>query len=435
MTKKLSRPLFLLPFFLLVLRFDLYPQVQPLDRKIEEIVRAIAPDMVALRRDIHAHPELSLEEKRTAALVADRFKALGLEVRTGIGGTGVLAVLRGGKPGPVVGFRADLDALPVTEETGLPFASKERAVRDGREVGVMHACGHDVHTTVLLGVATVLARLKSDIAGTILFVAQPAEEGGDGARRMLEDGLFRDVKPAAMFAFHVDDSAPAGVIKYVPGYVMANSDSFSLAIFSEGCHGANAHLCLDPIVVGAQVVLSLQVMISRQIDVHHDTVITVGSFHAGSASNIVPQRADLKATVRTYGDDQRRLVREKVERTIAGVCQAAGARYSVDYTYGLPATYNDPELTKQAAVVAARVVGKANVVQGEAGMIAEDFSYFGREAPAALLRLGTQPKGGTATLHSPYFLVDEDSIPIGIRVMSAILLDALARLKSAPSQI
>jgi len=433
--KKLSRPLFLLPFFLLVLRFDLYPQTPPLDRKIEEIVRAIAPDMVALRRDIHAHPELSLEEKRTAALVADRFKALGLEVRTGIGGTGVLAVLRGGKPGPVVGFRADLDALPVTEETGLPFASKERAVRDGREVGVMHACGHDVHTTVLLGVATVLARLKSDIAGTILFVAQPAEEGGDGARRMLEDGLFREVKPAAMFAFHVDDSAPAGVIKYVPGYVMANSDSFSLAIFSEGCHGANAHLCLDPIVVGAQVVLALQVMISRQIDVHHDTVITVGSFHAGSASNIVPQRADLKATVRTYGDDQRRLVREKVERTIAGVCQAAGARYSVDYTYGLPATYNDPELTKQAAVVAARVVGKANVVQGEAGMIAEDFSYFGREAPAALLRLGTQPKGGTATLHSPYFMVDEDSIPVGIRVMSAILLDALARLKSAPAQI
>jgi len=176
-------------------------------------------------------------------------------------------------------------------------------------------------------------------------------------------------------------------------------------------------------------------MISRQIDVLHDTVITVGSFHAGLASNIVPQRADLKATVRTYSDDQRRLVREKVERTIAGVCQAAGARYSVDYTYGLPATYNDPELTKQAAVVAARMVGRANVIQGEAGMIAEDFSYFGREAPAALLRLGTQPKGGTATLHSPYFMVDEDSIPVGIRVMSAILLDALARLKSAPAQI
>ncbi|MCJ7611693.1 MAG: amidohydrolase [Candidatus Aminicenantes bacterium] len=426
---KLRRSLFLLPLFFLALRFDLYPQVQPLDRKIEEIVRAITPDMVALRRDIHAHPELSLEEKRTAALVADRFKALGLEVRTGIGGTGVLAVLRGGKPGPVVGFRADMDALPVTEETGLPFASKERAVRDGREVGVMHACGHDVHTTVLLGVATVLARLKSDIAGTILFVAQPAEEGWDGARRMLEDGLFRDVKPAAMFALHVDDSAPAGVINYVPGYVMANSDSFSLAIFSEGCHGANPHLCLDPIVVGAQVVLALQVMISRQIDVLHDTVITVGSFHAGSASNIVPQRADLKATVRTYGDDQRRLVREKVERTIAGVCQAAGARYSFDYTYGLPATYNDPELTKRAAAVAERVVGRANVIQGEAGMVAEDFSYFGREAPAALLRLGTQPKGGTATLHSPYFMVDEDAIAVGIRVMAAILLDALARFK------
>jgi len=431
--KKHKLALFLLPLFLLTLRFDLYPQTQPLDRTIEEIVRAITPDIVALRRDIHAHPELSLTEKRTAALVADRFKALGLEVRTGIGGTGVLGVLRGGKPGPVVGYRADMDALPVTEETGLAFASKERASLDGREVGVMHACGHDVHTSLLLGVATVLTRLKKDITGTILFVAQPAEEMGDGARLMLEDGLFKDIKPTAMFALHVDDSAPAGVFKYVPGYVMANADTFSLTVFSEGCHGANPHLCPDPIVVGAQVVVALQVMISRQIDVHHDTVITVGSFHAGSASNIIPQRADLKATVRTYGDDQRRLVREKIERTIAGLCQAAGARYEFDYAYGLPATYNDPELTKRAAAVAERVLGKANVVEGQPGMIAEDFSYYGREVPAALLRLGTQPKGSTATLHSPYFMVDEDAIPVGIRVMSAILLDALTRRGSGNS--
>ena len=431
--KKLGRSLFLLPLFLLTLGFDLYPQVQPLDRKIEEIARAIAPDMVALRRDIHAHPELSLEEKRTAALVADRFKALGLEVRTGIGGTGVLAVLRGGKPGPVVGFRADMDALPITEETGLPFASKERAVRDGREVGVMHACGHDVHTAVLLGVATVLSRLKGDVAGTVLFVAQPAEEGGGGARRMLEDGLFRDVKPSAMFAFHVDDSWPAGIVKFVPGYVTANSDSFSLTVFSEGCHGANPHLCVDPIVVGAQVLIALQVMISRQIDVHKDTVITVGSFHAGSASNIVPQRADLKATVRTYGDDERQVVREKIEQTIAGVCQAAGARYSLDYALGIPAAVNDPGLTKRAAAIASRLLGQAKVIQGVPGMVAEDFSYFGREMPAALLWLGAQPKGSTATLHSPYFFADEDAIPVGIRVMSAIILDALARFGSGNS--
>jgi amidohydrolase len=425
--KKHKLSLFLLPLFFLALRFDLFPQAQSLDAKIEEIVRAITPDLVALRRDIHAHPELSLAETRTAALVADRLRALGLEVRTGIGGTGVLGVLRGGKPGPVVGFRADMDALPIVEETGLPFASKERAVRDGREVGVMHACGHDVHTTVLLGVATVLSRLKSDVAGTVLFVAQPAEEVGEGARAMLEDGLFRDVKPAAMFAFHVDDSAPAGIITYVPGHVTANADSFSLTVFSEGCHGANPHLCLDPVVVGAQVVLALQVMISRRLDVHSDTVITVGSFHAGTASNIIPQRADLRATVRTYGEDQRRLVREKIEQTIAGICQAAGARYSLDYAYGIPSGANDPGLTKQAAAVAERVVGKTNIVQGEPRMVAEDFSYYGRERPAVFLWLGALPKESTATLHSPHFMVDEDAIPVGIRVMAAILLDALAR--------
>jgi amidohydrolase len=429
---KLRLYLILLPLILQAFALDLYPQAQTLDRKIEEIVRSILPDIIALRRDIHAHPELSLAETRTAALLAGRLKALGLEVRTGIGGTGVLGVLRGGKPGPVVGYRTDMDALPIIEETGLPFASKERAVRDGREVGVMHACGHDAHMAVLLGVATVLERLKNDMAGTVLFVAQPAEEVGEGAKQMLEDGVFRDIRPAVMFAFHVDDSAPAGIITCVPGHVTANADSFSLTVFSEGCHGANPHLCLDPIVVGAQVVLALQVMISRRLDVHNDTVITIGSFHAGTASNIVPQRADLRATIRTYGDEQRRTVREKIEQTIAGICQAAGARYSLDYAYGIPSGTNDPGLTKQAAAVAERVVGRANVVQGVPRMVAEDFSYYGRERPAVFLWLGAQPQGGTATLHSPYFTVDEDAIPVGIRVMSAVILDALARLESSP---
>lgn len=407
-----------------------YPKELNIDEKINSIVKEILPELISLRRDIHAHAELSLQEKRTSALVADRFKALGLEVRTGIGGMGILGILRGGKPGPVVGLRADMDALPITEDTGLPFASKERAIREGKEFGVMHACGHDIHTTVLLGVASVLARLKSDVSGTVLFVAQPAEEHGDGARRMLEDGVFKDIKPAAMFAVHVDDTAPAGIVKYVPGYALANVDSFSLAIFSEGCHGANAHLCVDPIVVGAQVVVSLQVMVARQLDVHRDTVITVGSFHAGSASNIIPERADLRATIRTYGDDQRRLVHEKIERTIANVCGAAGARYSLDYAFGTPAMYNDPDLTKEAVTIAERVIGKANVVQGLPDMGGEDFSFFAREVPSVLLSLGIQPKGATATLHSPYFVADEAGIPVGIRVMSAVILDALTRPES-----
>lgn len=407
-----------------------YPKELSIDEKIDSIVKEILPELISLRRDIHTYPELSLQETRTSALVADRLKALGLEVKTGIGGMGVLGILRGGKPGPAVGLRADMDALPITEDTGLAFASKERAVRNGKEFGVMHACGHDIHTTVLLGVASVLARLKSDVNGTVLFVAQPAEEHGDGARRMLEDGVFRDIKPAAMFALHVDDTAPAGWIKYVPGYALANVDTFTLTIFSEGCHGANAHLCVDPIVVGAQVVVSLQVMVARQLDVHRDTVITVGSFHAGSASNIIPERADLQATIRTYGDDQRRLVREKIERTIANICAATGARYSLGYALGTPAMYNDPDLTKKAVTIAERVIGKANVIQDLPDMGGEDFSFFAREVPSVLLLLGVQPKGATATLHSPYFVADEAGIPVGVRVMSAVILDALTHRES-----
>lgn len=400
---------------------------QDLNSKAAAIVREIGPELIAVRRDLHAHPELSLQETRTAALVADRFRALGLEVRTGVGGTGVLGVLRGGKPGPVVGLRGDMDALPITEETNLAFASKEKGLRNGKEYGVMHACGHDIHTTVLLGTAAVLSRLKSEIAGTVLFVAQPAEEYGAGASDMLKDGVFRDLKPAAMFALHVDDVAPAGTVKYVPGFAMANVDSFYLAVFSDGCHGASPQLCVDPIVVGAQAVVALQAMVARQLDARRDTVVTVGSFHAGTATNIIPPRADLQATVRTYGDDQRRLVRERIERTIAGVCAAAGARYQLNYELGTPACYNDPDETLAAAAALERVLGKDSVVQDIPDMGGEDFSFFAREVPSVMLFLGAQPKGATATLHSPFWVADEEAISVGVRAMTAVLLDRLAR--------
>ncbi|MBN2198217.1 MAG: amidohydrolase [Candidatus Aminicenantes bacterium] len=425
--KTAARSLSLWLFMLVIAAPAVCSPAQELDAKIDGIVRAIGPDIVALRRDIHAHPELSLQETRTAALVAEKFRALGLEVREGIGGRGVLGVLRGAKPGRVVGFRGDMDALPVTEETGLPFASTVRVAHDGRETGVMHACGHDCHTAMLVGVATVLSRLREEIAGTVLFIAQPAEEVGEGARRMLEDGLFRDVKPDAVFAYHVADFAPAGVVVYVPGHVTANVDEFSLAIFSEGCHGAKPHLCVDPVFVGAQVVVALQAMIARRIEASDDTVVTVGSFHAGTASNIVPQRADLQATVRTYGEDERRSVREKIEQTVEGVCRANGARCELDYSFGIPSGYNDPALTERAAAVAGRLLGKENVVRGQAGMVGEDFGHFGSVAPSALLWLGAQPEGGTATLHAPTFSPDEAAIPVGLRVMAAVLLDALGR--------
>jgi len=408
----------------------LQAQVRDVDHRIAAIVQEITPDLIAVRRDIHANAELSLQEKRTAALVAERLKALGLEVRTNIGGHGVLGVLRGAKPGPVVGYRADMDALPIVEETNLPFASKVKGIRDGKEYGVMHACGHDIHTTVLLGVAAVLSRLQKELAGTVLFVAQPAEEYGGGADTMIRDGVFKDIKPAAMYAYHVDDTAPAGAVKYVPGYALANVDSASFSVLSEGCHGASPHLCVDPIVVASQIVVALQVMVARQLDVHDDTVVTVGSFHAGSAANIIARQADLLATIRTYGDAQRRRVKEKIERTIAEICAASGARYTLDYRIGTPATYNDPALIADAVAVAERILGKANVIQEKPEMGGEDFSYFAREVPSTMLLLGVEPKGSTAVLHSPYFAADEDGIGVGVRVMAAVLLDKLDRLQN-----
>lgn len=395
------------------------------DRKVEEIVSRIAPSLIDIRRDIHCHPEYGMQEKRTAAIVADYFRKLGLEVKTGIGGTGVLGILRGTKKGPVVGMRADMDALPITEETGLPFASKEKMLLDRKEVGLMHACGHDIHTTMLLGVARVLSELRDRLSGTVLFVAQPAEETVGGAAAMLKAGLFAETKPEAMFAFHVEDTIPAGQVLYCSGEATANVDGFDLAIESAGCHGSSPWSCVDPITVGAQIVTALQVMVAREIDVNHNTVVTVGSFHAGTARNIIPQKAELKATIRTYGEDQRQLVREKIERLVRNVCEASGAPYKLDYEIGTSSVYNDPKLLQRIMPTVERVLGgKKFARETPPDMGGEDFSDFAREAPSVLLWLGVLPKDIPKTsVHSPTFLADEQSIPVNVKLMSAIILD------------
>jgi len=435
MKKKASSGLiFCFCFFLILgkLSSSGKPIERGIEKRIQEIVNEISPDLIQVRRDIHAHPELSFQEKRTSALVAEYLKKLGLEVRTGIGGTGVLGILRGKKPGPIVGMRGDMDALPITEETNLPFASKEKVVIEGREVGVMHACGHDIHTTLLLGVAHVLSRLSDELPGTVLFVAQPAEEWGDGANEMLKAGLFKDIKPEAMFAFHVGDSAKTGFVKYTPGYSGANCDGFNLVVKSEGCHGASPFNCVDPIVVSSQIVIALQVMVSREIDVHKDTVITVGSFHAGSASNIIPEEAKLRATIRSYGEDQRKLLKEKVERLITNICEAAGAQYELDYFFGTPSLYNSPELLKEILPVVEKVLGgKEFLTQEQPEMGGEDFSYFAKEIPSVMLILGVVPKDIPKTsVHSPTFIADEGSIPLGVKIMSTVIFDYLTRHKT-----
>jgi amidohydrolase len=363
--------------------------------------------------------------------VSDYFRKLGLEVRTGIGGMGVLGILRGGKPGPIVGMRGDMDALPIVEETGLSFASKEKGVRDGREVGIMHACGHDIHTTILLGVAHVLSEVRKVLPGTVLFVAQPAEEHGDGASEMLKAGLFKDIKPEAVFAYHVDDRFKAGLIAYCPGDMTANVDGFNLTVESVGCHGASPWSCVDPIVVGAQIVTALQVMVAREIDVNHNAVITVGTFQAGTAPNIIPERAELKATVRNYGEDQRMLIKEKVERLVKNVCEAAGAPYKLDYQFGIPSVYNDPCLLREILPAVERALGgKQFIKEVLPEMGGEDFSHFSRLAPSVMLWLGVVPADVESTqVHSPTFIADEGSIPVGVKVMSAVIIDYLGRLK------
>jgi amidohydrolase len=410
------------------LKAQTYPST-PLEKRIKALTDKLAPELIEIRRDIHRHPELGLQETRTSAIVADHFRKLGLEVRTGYARTGVLGILKGGKPGPVVAMRGDMDALPITEETGLPFASEVKAVVDGRETGLMHACGHDIHTTLLIGVASVLSAVKADLPGTVVFIAQPAEECCDGAGLMIAEGAFKDPVPEAFFAYHVDDTLKAGRIGYTSGFMSANVDGFSLEIKSDGCHGASPWLCVDPVVVGAQIVTALQVMVAREFSVHDNTVITVGSFHAGSAPNVIAGSARLEATVRNYGEKQRLILEDKITRLVTNICEAAGAAFDLDYRFGTPSVYNDPALTARGLAVAERVLGsKAALVEQKPEMGGEDFSHFGTIAPAVMYNLGVVPPDRDATaVHSPTFLADEAAIPIGVDLMANIILDRLAR--------
>jgi amidohydrolase len=397
----------------------------PFEKKIRALTDKLTPELITIRRDLHSHPELGLQEKRTSALVAEYFRKLGLEVRTGYAVTGVVGILKGGRPGPIVAMRGDMDALPLTEETGLPFASKVKAVVEGREVGLMHACGHDIHTTVLLGVAAVLAGVKEELPGTILFIAQPGEECCGGAEKMIREGAFRDYKPQAFLAYHVDDTLKAGFIGYTREFACANVDGFTLVIKSKGCHGSSPSLCVDPIVVGAQVVTALQVMVAREIHVQNHTVVTVGYFHSGTAPNIIPESAELWATVRNYGDDQRKLLKDKITRLITNICQAAGAPFELNYEFGSPSIYTDPELLKEVLATSERVLGsKSALVEQKPEMGGEDFSFFGKIAPTVMLGLGVIPKDIDKTaVHSPTFIADEASISIGVNLMANIIAD------------
>lgn len=400
------------------------------------------PELVALYIDLHRNPELSLHEEKTAAKLAERLRRLGYEVTTGVGGTGVVGVLRNG-PGPTVMLRTELDALPVEERTGLPYASTVKTRNDaGLEVPVMHACGHDVHMTVWSGTAARMVQERAAWHGTLVLIAQPAEEVVKGAKAMLADGLFtRFPKPDFAVAFHDTPKLAAGKVGYTSGYIQAASDSVDVVIYGKGGHGAAPQTTVDPVVIAARTVLAWQTIVSREKDPQEPAVVTVGSIHGGTKHNIIPDEVKLQLTVRTYSKEVRRQVLDAIARIARAEAAAAGAprEPTVAVVEGTPATYNDPRLTARVAAVLARRLGAANVVESRREMASEDFSEYGLAGvPAVMVRLGAADPGALAkaeaagvempSLHSSLFAPDRDpTLRTGIAAETATLLDLLGK--------
>ncbi len=398
---------------------------------VAERIEAVMPKVVAWRRDIHQHPELANREFRTAALITEHLEMLGMEVRTEIAHPGVVGILRGGEPGPVVALRADMDALPVEEQVDVPFASRVRAEYMGQEVPVMHACGHDLHVAILMGVAEVLATMRDELPGTVMFVFQPAEEGAPpgeegGAELMLREGLFDDPRPDAIFGLHVVP-APVGTIGWRSGGMMASSDRFTIKVRGRQTHGAVPWGGVDPIVVASQIVLGLQTIPSRQLDATlTPSVVTVGAIRGGVRHNIIPEEVDMTGTLRTFDPDTREQIHERVTRTAENIAASAGATAEVEIFHGYPVTYNDPELTGRMLPTLRRVVGEG-LVEAPRATGAEDFSYYQQEVPGLFFFVGiaSDDPEKVHPNHSPRFYADERGLPIGVRAMTALALDFL----------
>ncbi|MDP6538295.1 MAG: amidohydrolase [Planctomycetota bacterium] len=430
------RPAALCGASLLLLLAGRAPAADPDDLRAR-LERAVAESLeatVAWRRDIHAHPELGEREERTASLVARQLESLGLEVRTGVGGTGVVALLRGGRPGALCAWRADMDALPVTEATGLPYASRVTDEWGGAQVGVMHACGHDVHTAVALGAATVLARkdVRERLRGAVLFLFQPAEEGHPGpglhgAARMLAEGAFEPHRPEAVFGLHVSPSLPVGSVAAMPGGVMAAVDRLKIEVHGRQAHGAYPEDGVDPIVAASGVVLALQTIASRTVSTHERVVVTIGKFDAGNRFNIIPATAELLGTVRTHDEGVQERVHRRIREVAEGTAAAMGARAEVTIERVTPVTVNDPELLVGVRASLARVVGEEHLRVERPHMGGEDFAFFAREVPGCYFFLGTTLPGTEppGRIHTPTFAPDEGAIEVGLRCATGLVADWL----------
>ncbi len=404
-----------------------------LETRIDAAILRLTPEITALRHRIHQHPELGNQEVETAALVAGMLRRLGFEeVQTGIATTGVTGILRGGRPGPFIAVRADMDALPVTEASDLPFRSTRRGTWNGREVGIAHACGHDIHVAVQLGVAAVLAELRADLPGTIQFIFQPAEEGVQaheppgGAERMLAEGIWRSRKPEAVFGLHAAGGLPVGQVGWTAGPLSAASDRFSARIIGRQGHAAAPHQTVDPVVVAAQVVLAWQAIISRNVPPLEAAVLTTGMIHGGDRENIIPAEVELRGTVRTHSEAVRSTIERRLREVAVHTAAGAGATAEVDYRRGYPANVNDTGLAHRMRPVLGRAVGEDNVGVRGPELTGEDFAFFARETPGFYFGLGTLAPGTTSgPHHSPTFRADDSAIPVGMRAMAFVLVGYL----------
>jgi amidohydrolase len=419
----------LLPFLLFALA--LAPAASAADPALlgalDAQARALQPAVVAWRRDLHQHPELGNREFRTAAKVAEHLRGLGLEVETGVAHTGVVAVLRGGRPGPRLALRADMDALPVTEEVDLPFRSLAKAEYRGEQVGVMHACGHDAHTAILMGAASALAAVREQLPGEIVFIFQPAEEGppdGEegGAALMLKEGVFRRHQPEAIIGLHVFSTLRAGEVGVRGGPTMAESGRFRIVLRGRQTHGAKPWAGVDPVVAGAQLVVNLQTVVSRRINtVESPAVVTVGAFRAGNRHNIIPQEAELLGTLRTFDEDTRQAVLTEIQRIVEHTALAAGATAEVTFERQTNVNRNDEALTRRLQPALARAVGERNTKLMPLQTVAEDFGYFAAEVPGFFFFVGSTPADQdprkAPANHSPLYFVDEQALDTGLRAM------------------
>jgi amidohydrolase len=406
---------------------------------IDAAVNKIESRTIAWRHDFHQHPELGNREVRTARIVANHLRSLGLEVKEGVAHTGVVGILKGAKPGPVIALRADMDGLPVTERVAIPFASKEKAQYNGQEVGVMHACGHDTHVAILMATAEVLAGMKSELAGTVKFVFQPAEEGAPageegGAALMVKEGVLDNPRVDAMFGLHINAQTPVGQIKYREEGMMAASDWFTVKIKGRQSHGAQPWMGIDPVVIGAQIIQALQTIVSRQSELtKYPVVISTTVFKGGVRENIIPEEATLSGTIRTLDKGMQKDVWQRIERTAKNIAEASGATAEVAFDAKTLVTYNDPALTRRMLPSLQKATSN-NAVVMNAVMGAEDFSFFGDKVPALYFYLGGLPAGKkpeeTAAHHTPDFYVDDSGMKTGIKAFVYLVTDYMAMGKA-----